>query len=268
MMGKKPFIAMMILGAGAILVLALQSRDSSIGHDRAESDTANRGITGTVAEETAGEASSAAMLEQIMASNARIVAQLERMDTRLTDLESDKAEEEDLLAERERQREMLKKAKSDPKLIARYNEVQQASREKRRSKIGERFEAEPIDHAWAEEAESTLTTTFDERVGDRAILEDVTCRSSMCKMVLDLPSAANGRIDSMELAELEIDLLSGLASGSNGPIQAHHWLEDDGLGGLRYVTFAARPGRSLPPADDPFRGMDIEEAIDFLEKEP
>lgn len=267
-MGRKPFIAMLVLGAGAILVLALQSRDSSPGRDQAESSAGERRVSQAVVEEEAASAQSTAMLEQILESNARIVSKLERLDARLTDLESDKAEEEDLLAERERQREMLKKAKSDPKLIARYNEVQQASREQRRSKIGERFEAEPIDHAWAEEVESTLKTTFEERIGDRAILEDVSCRSSMCKMVLDLPSAADGRIDSMELAELEIDLLSGLSSGSNGPIQAHHWVEDDGLGGLRYVTFAARPGRSLPPPDDPFQGMDIEEAIDFLETEP
>lgn len=267
-MSRKPFIVIILLGAGAILALAFQSWDRSPARGGEQVARSGPNIVSELNQEETEAADPTATLEAVVESNARILAQLERMDARLTNLETEKTEQEDVLADRERQQAMLQKAKSNPELIARYNEVQQRSREQRRSKLGERFEAEPVDYAWAEEVESDMKQTVEERIGERAVLEDVSCRSSMCKMVLDLPSAVDGPIESMELMELEIDLLSGLSSGDNGPIQAHHWLEDDGFGGLRYVTFAARPGHNLPPPDDPFQGMDIEEAIDFLESEP
>ena len=267
-MSSKPFILIMLLGAGAILALGLQSWNRFSGQGDAQAAASTGNTTSQGAMEEAAAVNSAEALEAVTESNAQILDKLEQMDARLIHLENKKAEEEDMLAKREREREMLQKAKSNPKLIARYNEVQQESREKRRSLIGEQFEAEPIDYAWSEATESSLKKAVDERIGERAILEDVSCRSSMCKVVLDLPSATNGSIDSMELMELEIDLLSGLSSGGNGPIQAHNWMEDDGLGGLRYVTFAARTGHNLPPPELPFAGMDVEEAIDFLESEP
>jgi len=267
-MSRAPFIVMILLGAGAILALAFQAWDRPPGAversaARAVGDTASRQHDGETAESEA-----AATLEAVVKTNTRILAQLEQLDSRLSNLETERTQQEDLRAEQEREREMLKKAKSNPKLIARYNEIRQQSREQRSEKLGEQFNAEPVDYAWAEETESSLKQTIDDRVGERAILEDVKCRSSMCKMVLALPSAADGNIDPMELAALEIDLVSGLSSSGGGAIQAHHRLEDDGLGGLRYVSYVARPGRRLPPPEDPFEGMDIEEAIDFLETEP
>lgn len=261
-------IVMLLLGAGAILALAFQFWEGATGRvDQATAVTAENIALQPTGQE-AGQVGSTATLEAVVESNARILAQLERLDARLSDLENEKAEQEKVLAERDRERAMLQKAKSNPRLIARYNEVQEQSRQQRSAKLGERFEAEPVDYAWAEEVESSLRQTVDEKIGERAILEDVSCRSSMCKMVLDLPSPANETMDSMELMALEIDLLSGLSSGGNGAIQAHNWIEGDGLGGLRYVTYAARPGHKLPPPEDPFEGMDIEEAIDFLESDP
>jgi len=259
---------MILLGAGAILALAFQTWDRPTGAVErsaavAPGDTASPQPDGETA-----ESKTAATLETVVETNTRILAQLEQLDSRLSNLETERTQQEELRAEKERERAMLNKAKSNPKLIARYNEVREQSREQRSAKLDEQFDAEPVDYAWARETEAGLKQAVDERIGERAILEEVKCRSSMCKMVLDLPSVVDGSIDSMEIAALEIDLVSGMSSGGNGPIQAHHWFEDDGLGGLRYVSFVGRPGHGLPPPEDPFEGMDIEEAIDFLESEP
>jgi len=39
------------------------------------------------------------------------------------------------------------------------------------------------------------------------------------------------------------------------------------VGGLRYITYATRSGQRLPSAADPFAGMTVEEAIEYLESQ-
>lgn len=254
-----------IVGAGTVFVLALNTFDRTGTASQSEPSDFQTNTDSEIAGRDQGEASE--ILAAVIESNQRVLQRLDSLDDRLTQLERERILSEEREKEAQEQRDLLNRAKQNPKLVAGYMDQMKKAREQRGEIIEEGFEAEPVDRSWAKATEDQLLDSFAKNLESKATLNNIECRSSMCRVELGLPGMAGQPIDSANFMELELQLLGQMASAESGAVQAHHWFEDDGIGGLRYITYASRSGHGLPSSPGPFSGMTVEEAIEFLESQ-
>jgi len=265
-MKRSVALTIAIVGAGTVFVLALNTLDRvEVAPVNQATVSQDDNTDSTAGNQEANETSE--ILAAVLESNEQVLARLDSLDARLNHLERDRTLEEERQTEMQERRELLSRAKQNPKLVAGYMDQMKKAREQRGEIIEKRFETEPVDRGWAKTTEEQLLDSFAKNLESKASLNNVECRSSMCRVELGLANASAQPMDSANFMELELQLLGEMASAESGPIQAHHWFEDDGVGGLRYITYASRGGNGLPNSPSPFSGMTVEEAIEFLESQ-
>jgi hypothetical protein len=264
---RKLFAGVMVLLASTVIVLVFSGHMLS-----QQADTTGEGIEPvSTAPETAESSDESDALQEslgkLLAGNEQVLAQLDRLDQRLSTLEMERDEKANESYQKQKAKAALARASKDPKLVAKFNQTLASSRDKHYQTISDNFETEPVDSEWAEATKERVLSGFDQSNEINAWLDEVTCRTSLCRIVLDIPSSAAILEQPGGLMNLEVDLMSKLSSG-DGAIQSFTRTEPDGLGGMRYITYAARSGYDLPPASSPFEGMTIEESIEYLKNEP